>query len=135
MKLNVQNKSSNKCFPQETQSSQLLNTMDGWWVVHVALFNLLNIYGTLQYQATFLVDIFFFSGSVLWLSIFMEMDFLQNSESLFLFIQCAPQKIKVSAFRRNLGYAPYAQNLVYFPHWWNSILFFCFNTQLVKKLH
>ena len=34
------------------------------------------------------VDIFLFSGSVWWLSIFMEMEFLQNSKSLFLFIQC-----------------------------------------------
>ena len=78
------------------------------------------IYGTLQYQATFSIDIFLFSGSVWWLSVFMEMEFLQNSKSLFSFIQCPLQKIQVSAFRRNLGCVPYAQNWVFFQKFQNT---------------
>ena len=50
----------------------------------------------------------------------MEMEFLQNSKSLFLFIQCLPQKIQVSAFGRNLGCAPYAQNWVFFQNFQNT---------------
>ena len=73
-----------------------------------------NIYGTLQYQATFIVEIFLISGSVWWLSIFMGMEFLQNSKSMISFIQWLPQKIQVSAFRCNLGCASYAQSWVFF---------------------
>ena len=46
----------------------------------------------------------------------MEIEFLQNSKSLCLFIQCLPQKIQVSAFGRNLGCAPYAKNWVFFQN-------------------
>ena len=50
----------------------------------------------------------------------MEMEFLQNSKSLFSFIQCLPQKIQVSAFGRNLGCAAYAQNWVFFQNFQNT---------------
>ena len=73
-----------------------------------------------------------FSGSDWWLSIFMETEFLENSKSLFLFIQCLPQKIQVSALRRNLGCAPYARNWVFFQIY-EIQYFFLFITQLFKK--
>ena len=98
----------------DTNISHIHGHMKPWHNGHCSHF--VYIYGTLQYQATFFVDIFLFSGSVWWLSIFMGIEFLQNSKSMNLFIQCLPQKIQVSAFRHNLGCAraPFAQNWVYF---------------------
>ena len=43
-----------------------------------------------------------------------------------LVTQCLPQKIEVSAFRHNLGCAPYAWNWVFFFKLWNSTFLFSF---------
>ena len=120
----------NQISRRETPSN-LCGDLQGWSLSYEILEQLIDTYDTLQYQTTFFIEIFFFSGSVWWLSIFMEMGFLQNSKRLFQFIQCLPQKIQVSAFWRNLGCAPYAQNLVFFKNLRN-LYFFCFITHLVK---